>query len=188
VFDAGTAADGEVFVAMQLVDGQDLSHALATRAPHPAELLAWFVDARAKDPQSVELAILLLEAGQLTAQTDYAAALHEFQEARAILEARHDPRVALVWGTLAVAATNHGDWATARDAAEQAHAHDLVDPQGSPENVAEIELILAFAIWNTAGDRARARQLAHAARGEFAKLGPPDADKVREADNWLASH
>ena len=44
VFDAGEHA-GEVFVAMQLVDGEDLAAALAKREPRVPQILAWFVDA-----------------------------------------------------------------------------------------------------------------------------------------------
>ncbi len=44
VFDAGEL-DGHVFIAMQLVDGEDLAKTLARRRASLAQLLAWFVDA-----------------------------------------------------------------------------------------------------------------------------------------------
>jgi tetratricopeptide (TPR) repeat protein len=44
VFDAGEV-DGTVFIAMQLVDGEDLASALRRRSPGVAQLLAWFVEA-----------------------------------------------------------------------------------------------------------------------------------------------
>jgi predicted Ser/Thr protein kinase len=44
VFDAGEHG-GEVFIAMQLVDGEDLASALAHREPGVAQILSWFVDA-----------------------------------------------------------------------------------------------------------------------------------------------
>ena len=44
VFDAGEHA-GEVFIAMQLVHGEDLKSALARRHPKPQQILGWFVAA-----------------------------------------------------------------------------------------------------------------------------------------------
>ena len=44
VYDAGEV-DGQVFVAMQLVDGEDLAVALRSRKATVAQVLAWFVDA-----------------------------------------------------------------------------------------------------------------------------------------------
>jgi tRNA A-37 threonylcarbamoyl transferase component Bud32 len=44
IYDAGEA-DGRVFLAMQLVEGEDLASALRTRRPSVSTLLAWFVAA-----------------------------------------------------------------------------------------------------------------------------------------------
>ncbi|MEO8554026.1 MAG: serine/threonine-protein kinase, partial [Kofleriaceae bacterium] len=44
IFDAGEHA-GEVFIAMQLVHGEDLRSALARRHPKPPQILGWFVAA-----------------------------------------------------------------------------------------------------------------------------------------------
>ena len=44
VFDAGDH-EGEVFIAMQLVEGDDLAVALVKRHPRPAQTISWFVDA-----------------------------------------------------------------------------------------------------------------------------------------------
>jgi len=44
VYDAGEL-DGQVFIAMQLVDGEDLASALGTRKPTTARILDWFAQA-----------------------------------------------------------------------------------------------------------------------------------------------
>ncbi|MDB4955709.1 MAG: protein kinase, partial [Myxococcales bacterium] len=44
IYDAGDL-DGQVFIAMQLVDGEDLASALARRRPTVAQIISWFADA-----------------------------------------------------------------------------------------------------------------------------------------------
>jgi tetratricopeptide (TPR) repeat protein len=153
---------------------------------------AAFADAvalsRAKDPHSVQLALLLLNAGQLEAETDYPGAMREFGEAHDILDGLHDPRIAWASGTMAAAESQHGDWIAARAHAEEAHAHDLVDPSAGPYNIAEVDVVLAKAIWETKGDRAQARQLMRDARDTFAKLGPSATGDLDTANHWLATH
>ena len=45
VYDAGEYDDGQVFIAMQHVDGQDLASVLAQRRPSRAQILDWFIAA-----------------------------------------------------------------------------------------------------------------------------------------------
>ncbi len=44
VYDTGDV-DGQAFIVMKLVDGEDLATALVTRKPEPAQVIAWFVAA-----------------------------------------------------------------------------------------------------------------------------------------------
>ena len=60
-------------------------------------------------------------------------------------------------------------------------------PGGDP-NAYAVDFALARALWDTSGDRARARALALRARERFAATGAKGAPHVREIDAWLAAH
>ncbi len=69
------------------------------------------------------------------------------------------------------------------------HALRLRETTHDPADVAETRFALARALWDSRGDRGRARWLAVAARDEYAHT--PDARsplEVQRIDAWLASH
>jgi serine/threonine-protein kinase len=59
---------------------------------------------------------------------------------------------------------------------------------GARLETAEAKFALARALWDSRGDRARARRLAQEARSDYAKGGAGDEADVKEIDRWLASH
>jgi tetratricopeptide (TPR) repeat protein len=59
---------------------------------------------------------------------------------------------------------------------------------GERANLAENELSLAEALWETHRDRARALGLARSARKMYAEGGDGDAKAVARVDQWLATH
>ena len=56
------------------------------------------------------------------------------------------------------------------------------------EDLGETRFILARALWDGAGDRSRARELARLAADDFGALGPGRAAERREAEAWLESN
>ena len=58
----------------------------------------------------------------------------------------------------------------------------------APDGIAEAELVLARALWESGGDRRRARSLALDARDTWRGLGPARAEAAAGADAWLAAH
>lgn len=49
-------------------------------------------------------------------------------------------------------------------------------------------MMLARSVWESGGDRARARSLAESAREGYAGAGEAGASRLAETDEWLASH
>jgi tetratricopeptide (TPR) repeat protein len=66
------------------------------------------------------------------------------------------------------------------------HAWRLRETVDIPVDAAETRFALARALWDTGGDRARARGLAVAARDAYAHAS--DAEHARGVDTWLATH
>jgi tetratricopeptide (TPR) repeat protein len=62
----------------------------------------------------------------------------------------------------------------------------LRDGGHEPRELRGVGFLLAQALWQSHGDKARARKLAQASRDALAKLG--FADDVAEIDRWLAAH
>jgi len=135
---------------------------------------------------SIELAIVLINYGQVKSEDNIDAAFGILGEARAILDRNHDKRAASVGVAMAIVAINKKRYADARKFAEDVLAHP--DPDDPPQQVAMTKQLLARALVETHGDRTRAHQLALEARQVFVKLGPGGADKVKELDAWLAKH
>jgi tetratricopeptide (TPR) repeat protein len=57
-----------------------------------------------------------------------------------------------------------------------------------PEKLALTRLALARALWQSGGDRARARQLALQARDGFAAAGRPSERERAQAEDWIGQH
>ncbi|MDB4956169.1 MAG: serine/threonine protein kinase with repeat, partial [Myxococcales bacterium] len=131
---------------------------------------------------SLELAMLLLNYGQLKAASDFAAGLAIIDEAHTILDKLHDPRAAIASGAMAAMEVDAKKWPEARTHAEEALAHPEVY---SPDNIAELTWDLARAIVETKGDAKHARELALSARAMYQKLGPPGVEPIKKIDAWL---
>jgi len=143
--------------------------------------------ARAQSSESMSLAMLLLNYGQLVGETDFDAGLRAFDEARQIMERVKDPRASYASAAMAVIELKHDRWADARRHADEAVEFAKHDPDAIPENTAQLQMILARAIVHTKGDMKRVRALAQEARATFVKLGPAHAGQVREIDTFVAS-
>lgn len=133
---------------------------------------------------SLELAMLLLNYGQLEAASSFAAGLAIIDEARAILDRAHDPRAAIASGVMASMEFEAKKWQEARGHAEEALRHPEVY---TPDNIAELTWDLAQAIVETKGDAKRARELALSARAIYVTLGPAGAAPIKKIDAWLRS-
>jgi tetratricopeptide (TPR) repeat protein len=163
----------------------------AAKADHRPEALPHFERAialarRHEGDDSLTLAILLLNYGQVKADDDLEAGLESIKTARDILERHHDRRAALASGMLLVVADHHDRFADALRFGEQALAS--CDADTAPAQRAVIEWGLARALVGTGGDRARARRLASESRGRYLQLGAGYASNVAALDRWLAAH
>ncbi|HWB77270.1 MAG TPA: serine/threonine-protein kinase [Nannocystaceae bacterium] len=134
-------------------------------------------------------ALLTNLAGALIKTGDPAGAEKLYHRAIAIWEGalgQDHPTLAHPLVGLATIALDRGDATAALPFAERAHA--LRSREGTqPEAIAETQFLLARALWDTGGDRVRARELAEQAAA-FWREHP---DKVAEPDTpaaWLAAH
>ncbi len=139
---------------------------------------------RAHFPNSVVLAIHLLNYGQLAAQDNLDAGIATIGEAREILERLHDRRAAMASAALAVVLVGARRYAEAQKLLEEVVAHP--DPDVTPAQRAEIEFALAQAIAGSGGDRKRARTLATQAASDYAKVGQTTA--IEHIHAWLDKH
>ncbi len=144
--------------------------------------------ARAQSAESMPLAMLLLNYGQLTGMTDFDAGLRAFAEAKQILDHHHDPRASYATAAMASVEAGHKRWRDALVHAEDAVEFSKHDPSADPSNTADLQVILARALVETHGDAKRARTLALDARATYVKLGPAAADNVVAIDRWLRAH
>jgi tetratricopeptide (TPR) repeat protein len=135
---------------------------------------------------SLTLAIVLLNYGQLKADEDLAAGLAMLENARDILERHHDRRAMQALGAMLVVADHHDDFAAELRYGEQALASS--DADTPPDQRAGIEWGIARALIATHGDRERARRLATEARARYLKLGPGYASAAAKVERWLAAH
>jgi tetratricopeptide (TPR) repeat protein len=166
------------FIA-QGVDGD-----LAGAMKHFADAIA--VIRKRGGADSLELGVLLSNYGQIQAAADVDAGLATLAEARAILDRLGDKRGILVATAIAEVEANAGRWTSAR-----AHAEEMLakaDADADPVNVALAKWILARAIVETRGDRARAHALAVEARAVYAQLGKAQEAELAKLDAWLRAH
>jgi tetratricopeptide (TPR) repeat protein len=143
---------------------------------------------RAQDPRSVQLAMLLLDYGQILATTDLDGALRTLAEAREMLEALHDPRVSYAAAAMAVIEVQAHRWVDARKHAEEAVAFAEHDPGAIPLNTAEMQFDLAQAMVETHGDKKRALELAKTAHATTVAIGPEAATWRKRIETWQARH
>ncbi|HEV7556699.1 MAG TPA: tetratricopeptide repeat protein, partial [Kofleriaceae bacterium] len=135
---------------------------------------------------SLELAVLLLNFGQIKAEDNLEAGLGLLGEAKTILDRLHDKRAGAAGAVSAVILARHKRWPEARKLLEEAIANADVDTE--PENLGQMKWILAQALVETHGERARAKKLAKEARDLLAAAGAVHAETVKLIDGWLAKH
>jgi len=141
---------------------------------------------KALGSSSVELAMLLLNYGQIRAVDNLDAALGLVGEAKTILDRLHDKRANTALIVEALLLADHKRWPEVRKLLEQALEH--FDADTDPDYVATAKWNLAKALVETHGERSRARKLASEARAGFVVVGPSEASLVTEIDAWLAKH
>jgi len=156
----------------------------AEATPHFERAIA--LARRRSGGDSLQLAIILLNYGQVKADEDLVAGLAMLENARDILERHHDRRAQQALGAMLVVADHHDDFAAALGYGEQALAS--LDADTPPAQRAGVEWGLAKALIATHGDRQRARRLATAARDRYRTLGPSHASAVASLERWLAAH
>jgi tetratricopeptide (TPR) repeat protein len=135
---------------------------------------------------SRDLAVVLVNYGQVKADDDIAAGLAMLAEARAIFLRHHDRRAFAALGALLVVTNRNGRYADELAYAEQALRE--VDANTSRRELALLNEALGDALVGTHGDRERARKAMQTARDLYAKLGPSAAKAVARVDRWLAKH
>jgi len=140
-----------------------------------------------RGPESAEAAGVHRDiAGALVAQGKLADALVHSQRDVAILDktGKDNPRLPTAQMQLAEIELALGHPAIAAPAAERGLV--LSEAQGDdaePNELARLRFALARALWDTGGDRVRARKLA-----EQAETGQTDAGRKADVTKWLASH
>jgi tetratricopeptide (TPR) repeat protein len=137
-------------------------------------------------PESIELAVLLINYGQVKSEDNVEVSLGLLGESRRIFEKHKDKRASAPATAMAIVAWNAKRYEDARRFSQE--ALELLDKNAPPQQIAHTKSILARALWETKGDKQRARQLAIEARDGFAKLGPGAATSVKSLNDWLAEH
>jgi tetratricopeptide (TPR) repeat protein len=137
-------------------------------------------------PESIPLAVLLINYGQIKSEDNVEVSLGMLGESRRIFEKHKDKRAGAVATAMSIVAWNAKRYEDARRSSEEALL--LLDKNSPPNQIAHTKSILARAIWETNGDKKRAREVAQEARDAFAKLGPSGAASVKALDTWLAKH
>jgi tetratricopeptide (TPR) repeat protein len=140
--------------------------------------------ARPGGAESLELAVLLLNYGQVRAADNIEAGIGLVGEAHAILDRLGDPRAALATPVLAELYVQGHRYADARKLLEGVH----VDAATQPDVAAMVDFDLAQSLAETGGSETTAHQLATDARALLAKLGPGQAADLKRIDVWLAKH
>jgi eukaryotic-like serine/threonine-protein kinase len=135
-------------------------------------------------PDSIELAFVLLNYGQLKAIDNLDAGLAMLAEGNAILVRAHDHRAAEVGATLGVTLVEHHRYRDAVKPLEEAIA--ALDASSDPEHVAEIKFALAQAVF--ASDPRRAHTLASEAAAALATTAAKQPALIKSINAWLATH
>lgn len=136
---------------------------------------------------NVRHGVLILNGLVRLAMRDYPGGREELEAARALPGWRPGWELADLDAWLGVARLESGDPAAAIASLETSLA-GLVEHCGGFHYFAPmVELALARALWDTGGDRARARQLANQAKVNAARM-PHRKHELVAAEQWLAAH
>ncbi len=148
---------------------------------HAVELVT-----KTSGPNSLELAFLLLNYGQVRSEDSVDESLRILGQAHDILVSNHDKRVSAVGTGMAIVAYNAKRYADARKFAEETLAQ--LGDDSMIQQAALTKNVLARSLVETHGDKARARNLMLEAKTAFQKLGPSFASSVKSSDEWLKKH
>ena len=141
-------------------------------------------------PGSAQVAGVWLAMGDVQLRSHHLKqALDLYQRALPVLvkaDGPTHPAVANALTSIGMTLVEQGRAARAIAPLERAAA---IPPDGlAPDLRGARDFALARAVWQTGGDRARARHLAATARGELQQAGAGHADEVAEIARWLAAH
>ena len=134
-------------------------------------------------PESLEVAILLVNFGQYTTRWDFDGGLAMLRRSIAILERLRDPRVTIARGAIGVILVNGKKWREALPILEK-NVADADPDRIPPENYGQMHFHLAIALIETKGDRTRAAKLADQAREAFVRAGPDGLDQLKRLAAW----
>jgi tetratricopeptide (TPR) repeat protein len=170
-------------LAMEENDKPGKAHhdAAIARFQHAKELIE-----KQSGTDSIELAVLLINYGQVRSEDSVEESLALLRQAKEILQHHKDPRVSAPATAMAIVAYNAKRYKDALQYAEESLA--ALDANAPPAQVAHVKQLIAQSLWHTNGDHKRARQLATEARDIWAKLGPRSEPQVKNLDAWLATH
>jgi tetratricopeptide (TPR) repeat protein len=135
---------------------------------------------------SLELAVLLINYGQVRSEDSVEESLALLRQSKEIFQHHKDPRISAPATAMAIVAINAKRYADALKYAEESLA--ALDANAPPSQVAHVKELIAMSLWETHGDHQRARKLATESRDIWAKLGPQAAPQVKKLDTWLAAH
>jgi tetratricopeptide (TPR) repeat protein len=159
-------------------------------AGHHAAAIAHFEQAlelerKQAGNDSLEVAFMLLNYGQVKANDNYEAGIGMLNEAHDILERHHDKRAPLTAGALAIAESMHGDYTSAAK-----HAQEVIDHADTADQhtVALMKYTRAKALVDSKGDKQQAHKLMLEAREFYGKAGKGEADVLADIDKWLKKH
>ncbi len=175
----GRAVAAQIHRRLALAAGAVEDHA-ATR--HHFERARELLEALA-GPESLEVAILLVNYGQYTTRWDFDAGVAMLRRATELLERMGDPRAAIARGGLGIVLVNAKRWSEALPVLERNVAE--ADPDRiPPDNYGQMHHHLALALVESGGDRARARALADQAEAAYLRAGPDGVDLLERLRAW----
>ncbi|HUQ05332.1 MAG TPA: serine/threonine-protein kinase [Kofleriaceae bacterium] len=134
-------------------------------------------------PDSLEVAILLVNYGQYATRWDMDAGIAMLRRSADILDRLKDPRAAIARGGLGVILVNAEKWQEALPILER-NVREADPDRIPPQNFGQMHYHLAIALIETKGDRARAAKLADTAHEAFVRAGPDGAELIERLDRW----
>jgi tetratricopeptide (TPR) repeat protein len=114
-------------------------------------------------------------------------ALSDYRFALPILEKAYgadQPQVVVALISIGQAELALGQPARAIEPLERAER--MLPATGAPDDRGAVRFLLARALWDARRDRRKARDLANAARTDYARAGDGFKPQVDEVDRWLA--
>jgi tetratricopeptide (TPR) repeat protein len=134
-----------------------------------------------------DIGIALDSLGQaLTGEGRFEEARRQHERAVSLYEKAGHPSLAFALVRLADVDLRLGRVDAARVEAERALKLYAANP-APDEELGDARFVLAKALWDGSGEKARARELAIAARDDYAKTGAAGNETLAEVQTWLKS-